>query len=280
MSNSPGAVPCLPQVLMNFPSLENFTMRALVSPPWPSRDEDVAVRRDVDVGRPLKVSGPSPATPGLPSVIRTLPSGLNLKTVWPLPSLPMLVGHPHVALAGRRGARAGQMNIRRRSSSRACRTHRTSGSAPGWSRRSRWRRSGRRPRCSCRRDRCPTPIVDPHLRPSGSFAQFSSMRRDWARRWGRWLGRRPDRRQRRQRERCDPQHECHATCSPHGTSSLRFFALIDHVKCWTRETAPLVLDVFHRSAWWRPPLRKCCPWRRQRCLRRRSWSWPSPPGRG
>src|SRR5262249_18789687 len=38
---------------------------------------------------PLKVSGPSPATPGLPSVIRTFPSELNLTTVWPLPLPPL-----------------------------------------------------------------------------------------------------------------------------------------------------------------------------------------------
>src|ERR1041384_328230 len=36
----------------------------------------------------LKVSFVSPATPGRPSVMSTVPSGLNLVTVWPLPSFP------------------------------------------------------------------------------------------------------------------------------------------------------------------------------------------------
>src|SRR6185503_13499611 len=36
---------------------------------------------------PLKTSLPAPATPALPSVIRSLPSGLNLSTWLPLPSL-------------------------------------------------------------------------------------------------------------------------------------------------------------------------------------------------
>ncbi len=36
----------------------------------------------------LKVSGPSPATPALPSVIKTFPCGSNLKTWWPFPSAP------------------------------------------------------------------------------------------------------------------------------------------------------------------------------------------------
>src|SRR5262249_3584995 len=52
-------------------------------------DEDVAIGRDQDIGGPLKVSGPSPATPGLPSVITPFPSALNLMTVWPLPLPPL-----------------------------------------------------------------------------------------------------------------------------------------------------------------------------------------------
>src|SRR5215475_15827724 len=36
----------------------------------------------------LNSSAPLPATPRLPSVIKSLPSGPNLKTWWPLPSLP------------------------------------------------------------------------------------------------------------------------------------------------------------------------------------------------
>src|ERR1043166_2035210 len=40
----------------------------------------------------LKVSFVSPATPGRPSVMSTVPSGLNLVTVWPLPSFPPAAG--------------------------------------------------------------------------------------------------------------------------------------------------------------------------------------------
>src|ERR1700730_4894553 len=36
----------------------------------------------------LKVSGPFPGIPALPSVIKIFPSGLNLKTWWPFPCLP------------------------------------------------------------------------------------------------------------------------------------------------------------------------------------------------
>src|ERR1051326_7361356 len=39
----------------------------------------------------LKVSFVSPATPGRPSVMSTVPSGLNLVTVWPLPSFPSVL---------------------------------------------------------------------------------------------------------------------------------------------------------------------------------------------
>src|SRR5262249_30612038 len=36
VSNSPGPLPCLPQVVMRFPSLENLMMRSLVPAPCPS----------------------------------------------------------------------------------------------------------------------------------------------------------------------------------------------------------------------------------------------------
>src|SRR6266853_811333 len=52
--------------------------RAWLAELLPCRDE-----RAVPVGR-SKLSGPFPETPTLPSVIRTLPSGLNLRTSWPM----------------------------------------------------------------------------------------------------------------------------------------------------------------------------------------------------
>jgi hypothetical protein len=43
-------------------------------------DEDIAVGSDQDDDGALNSSLADPATPGLPSVIKSLPSGLNLKT--------------------------------------------------------------------------------------------------------------------------------------------------------------------------------------------------------
>src|SRR6266566_4771464 len=48
VSNSSGPLPCLPQAVMNFPSLENLTMRSLVPVPCPSATSDFAVGRDDD----------------------------------------------------------------------------------------------------------------------------------------------------------------------------------------------------------------------------------------
>src|SRR5215470_11369633 len=87
-SISPGALPFLPQVLMNLPVLSNLTMRALVLPPWPSATKMSPLGATSVAEGALNSSGPLPATPGLPSVINTLPSGLNLNTWWPLPSFP------------------------------------------------------------------------------------------------------------------------------------------------------------------------------------------------
>src|ERR1700719_3538226 len=87
-SNSPGPEPFLPQVLMNLPVLSNLTMRALVLPPCPSATKKSPFGATSTAEGALNSSLPLPATPGLPSVISTLPSGLNLKTWWPLPSLP------------------------------------------------------------------------------------------------------------------------------------------------------------------------------------------------
>src|SRR5215472_15941764 len=88
-SNSPCPLPALPQALMNFPSFENFTMRALVFSPCPSATKMSPLGATKTSDGPLKVSDPSPATPGLPRVIKTFPSELNLTTVWPLPLPPL-----------------------------------------------------------------------------------------------------------------------------------------------------------------------------------------------
>ena len=73
---------------MNFPALENLTMRLLPPAPWPSATKISPLGATKTSDGPLKVSRPSPVTPALPSVINNLPSGLNFKTWWPLPSSP------------------------------------------------------------------------------------------------------------------------------------------------------------------------------------------------
>jgi len=74
---------------MNCPPFENFTMRAFVFSPCPSATKMSPLGATRTSDGPLKVSGPSPATPGLPSVISTFPSELNLVTVWPFPLPPL-----------------------------------------------------------------------------------------------------------------------------------------------------------------------------------------------
>ena len=77
--NSPGPDPGFPHALMNFPSFENFDTR-LLPLPWPSVTKTSpfgAVTTSVgSSNRP----GSAPATPAFPSVIRSRPSELNLKT--------------------------------------------------------------------------------------------------------------------------------------------------------------------------------------------------------
>src|SRR5262249_52417817 len=99
VSNSPGAEPFLPHALMNFPSFENFTMRALESPPCPSATKISPFGAVTTSHGRLKVSGPSPATPALPSVISTFPSGLNLNYLVTLAIFAGRVGRPDVAVA-------------------------------------------------------------------------------------------------------------------------------------------------------------------------------------
>ena len=80
ISNSPGAEPFLPHVLMNLPSLANFTMRALVLPPCPSATKMSPFGATTTADGALNSSGPLPGSFALPSVSSSLPSGLNLNT--------------------------------------------------------------------------------------------------------------------------------------------------------------------------------------------------------
>src|SRR5689334_20316048 len=49
----------------------------------------------------LKCLSSLPATPGVPSVISTLPSGLSFSTVWPLPAVSPLGGVPRPSVTQR-----------------------------------------------------------------------------------------------------------------------------------------------------------------------------------
>src|SRR2546430_13761307 len=70
--------PVVAPVLMNLPSFENFTTRSFLPCPSVTKMSPLGATA-MPVGW-SKVSGPLPLTPFLPSVIRTLPVGLILKT--------------------------------------------------------------------------------------------------------------------------------------------------------------------------------------------------------
>src|SRR5215471_16757601 len=86
-SNSPGPDPCFPHCLTYFPSLVNFTMRALpmlgVCPSETRMSPLGAIATSLGW---LKEAGSPGSPPGLPSVMSTFPSGENLNAWKPLPS--------------------------------------------------------------------------------------------------------------------------------------------------------------------------------------------------
>src|ERR1700688_2731925 len=85
--SSPGPAPFVPQHLINLPSLENFTTRVFVLSP---SDTKISPLFDMTTSLgPLSASveSLSPATPFLPSVIRSSPSRLYLKTWSPVLSV-------------------------------------------------------------------------------------------------------------------------------------------------------------------------------------------------
>ena len=122
----------------------------------------------------LNVSAPVPATPALPSCQQHLAVGLNLNTWCPSYRLCCAARRsPRRCLRGRRGAHAGTQTCRRRSSRGPCPTpvefedrsavefEPSHEFAPQRSYAQTWP-SGP----------MSTPAVDPHVRPSGSIAQF------------------------------------------------------------------------------------------------------------
>ena len=65
---------------MNVPSGANFTTRLLVVLPCPSATKMLPLSATTTAAGALKLLFPSPALPGVPSVISTSPVGLNLMT--------------------------------------------------------------------------------------------------------------------------------------------------------------------------------------------------------
>src|SRR5882672_10112698 len=88
--NSPGPEPHLPNDPTNLPSFVNLEIRATVSgvafspcPECPSDTKMSPFGATTTLHGSFSASGGFPATPGLPKVSSTFPSGLNLTTVWP-----------------------------------------------------------------------------------------------------------------------------------------------------------------------------------------------------
>src|SRR5215475_643076 len=163
VSNSPGAVPFLPQVLMNLPSLVNLTMRALVLPPCPSPTKTSPLGATRTDDGALNVSGASPGVPALPSVSRTLPSLPWASVAQTLPSRSTKIP-------------CGNTNIP------APKLFTRFPEASNLSTGSRFEPPQElAPQRSATQTLAPsgsihTPAVEPHVRPGGIFAQFSTER--------------------------------------------------------------------------------------------------------
>src|SRR5262249_46797190 len=187
ISISPGPEPFLPQVLMNLPSLLNLTMRALVLPPWPSATKISPFGAITTADGALNSSEPSPATPALPNVSSIFPSGLNLNTWWPLPSLPSpsvthtLPSRSTVSPCGKSRRPAPKLftSVPEASNLRIGGRFEPSqaNGVPGFISEG----GANAPQRSATHTRVPsgsmpTPMGEPKLQPFGSFAQFSTDR--------------------------------------------------------------------------------------------------------
>ena len=99
MSNSPGPVPFLPQVLMNLPSFVNFTMRALVLPPWPSATKMSPFGAITTADGALNSIRTAAGDVRLAERHQHLAVGAELENLVAFAAAAEPVGHPHVALA-------------------------------------------------------------------------------------------------------------------------------------------------------------------------------------
>src|SRR5215468_8356274 len=135
----------------------------------------------------LNSSGPSPATPALPNISSTFPSGLNLNTWWPVPSLPnpsvthTLPSRSTVSPCGKSRRPPPKLftSVPEASNLRIGGRFEPSqaNGVPGFISEG----GANAPQRSATHTlvpsgSIPTPLVEPQLRPSGSFAQFSTDR--------------------------------------------------------------------------------------------------------
>src|SRR5262249_54279669 len=99
VSNSPAALPCLPQAVMRIPSLEYFTMRSLVPGAVPIGDIDVPVGRDHDRATRSQIARTVAGHSWLAQNHQHLAVGSKLDEIGALAVPGDLVAAPHIALA-------------------------------------------------------------------------------------------------------------------------------------------------------------------------------------
>ncbi len=182
---------------MNLPSLSNLTMRALVCPPCPSATKMSPFGAVTTADGALNSSGRAAGLrPALPSTSSTLPSGLNLNTWWPLPPRPSpsvtqtLPARSTCRPCGNSSKPAPKLfsslpdvsNLRIGSS---VEPPHANADAFGFDARGRreLRRSARRPRRWCRRDRCRPRWSSPRSAHRAACPSSRSTGTDWAPSW-------------------------------------------------------------------------------------------------
>ena len=188
----PGAF--LPHVLMNLPSLANFTMRALVSPPWPSATKMSPLGAATTADGALNSSGPLPGYARLAEPQQNLSVRTELEDLVALPVLARSRRSPRrCRLCPRRAVRKDEQSAPKLFTSLPEASNFRIGARldpsqangrPGC----RLFRSGpaKVPQRSNTQTLVPsgstsTPAVDPHVRPSASSPSFRPSDMDWVR---------------------------------------------------------------------------------------------------
>ena len=135
--------------------------------------EDVAVRRDDDVGRLIEEIGTGAADARLAERHQHLAVGAELEDLMALAVLAARVGHPEVAVAVHGRAVREDEHALAPATRAACRSRRTSGSALPCGRRTSSRSSGGRRR-SCRPAPASTAVTAAHFTPAATGPSHAS----------------------------------------------------------------------------------------------------------